>query len=272
MAILKDPARFAALCGRHGIPHPAVTRDPVTNRRAWLLKRDGGSGGSHIRAATAGWAPLGAYFQARVSGSAHALTFLADGRDIAVVGVTAQWSDPSPIRPFRYAGAVEQARHAPPLLPSATVAAIAQAVRAIVAETGLRGLASADILVDGEAWWLLEINPRPGATLDVLDRRDVPLLTAHIAASLGEILSPGEIPMDAAAAQICYATTHYAPVPSLDWPDHVRDRPRAGSSVARGAPLCTLVATGRDADAARETLRARADWLHARLEFEGTQR
>lgn len=269
VAVLKDAARFADLCRRLGIPHPATTRQPVADPAAWLLKRDGGTGGSHIRAATAGRAPPGAYFQARVGGSANALAFLADGRDLAVVGVTAQWSDPSPIRPFRYGGAVEQARDATPLLAPGIIAAVTQAARAIVADTGLRGLASADILVDGEDWWLTEINPRPGATLDVLDRRAVPLLAAHIGASLGEIILPGKIPMDAAAAQICYATTNYAPVPSLDWPDHVRDRPRAGSSVARGAPLCTLVATGKDAGAARAILRARAAQLVARLGSEG---
>ncbi len=272
MAALKNPMRFAALCGRLRIPHPAVTRDPVRDRRGWLLKRDGGSGGSHVRAATAGKAPPGAYFQQRVAGSAHALSFLADGRNLSVVGITAQWSDPSPIRPYRYGGAVEEARDAPPLLATSVVEAMTRAARAIVAETGLRGLASADILVEGESWWLTEINPRPGATLDVLDRRARPLLSAHIAASLGTLVTLDPPPMDAAAAQICYATTNYAPVPSLCWPEHVRDRPRAGSSVARGAPLCTIVATGRDADAARTTLRERAERLRARLDIEGTQR
>ena len=57
----------------------------------------------------------------------------------------------------------------------------------IVAATGLRGLASADLLVDGADWWLTEINPRPGATLDVLDRRGTPLLAAHIAAEQREM-------------------------------------------------------------------------------------
>ncbi|WP_375408015.1 ATP-grasp domain-containing protein [uncultured Methylobacterium sp.] len=272
VAQLKDPLGFADLCRRLGVPHPAVTREAITDRRAWLLKRDGGSGGSHIRRATAGRAPPGAYFQARVAGCAHALTFLADGRDLAVVGVTAQWSEPSPIRPFRYGGAVEQGRSGPPLLAPHIAAAVEKAARAIVAETGLRGLASADILVDGENWWLTEINPRPGATLDVLDRRAAPLLSAHIAASLGDLVNPGDVPMDAAAAQIWYATNNYAPVPPLDWPDHVRDRPRAGSSVARGAPLCTLVATGSDAEAARAILRARAERLRACLDYQGVHR
>ncbi len=267
VARLKDPLGFAALCARLGVPHPAVTREPVPDRAGWLLKRAGGSGGTHIRAATGGPAPPGAYFQARVAGRAHALAFLASGRGIAVVGITEQWSLPSPLRPFRYAGAVERARHEAPPLTARMVARITGAVERLVAETGLRGLASADCLVSGEDWWLTEINPRPGATLDVLDRRPTPLLAQHIAASLGRLPAVEAPPVDAAATEICYAATGYAPMPPIDWPAFVRDRPRSGSTVARDAPLCTLFATGPDSAATREMLRGRAAEVRTLLDL-----
>jgi predicted ATP-grasp superfamily ATP-dependent carboligase len=267
VAHLKDPFDFADLCARHEIPHPAVTRAPVSDRAGWLLKRDGGSGGTHIRAATAGPAPPGAYFQARVPGQPHALAFLADGRSLAVVGVTEQWCAPSPLRPFRYAGALARARAEEQPLPPRMVACIAAAVARLVAETGLRGLASADLLVSGEDWWLTEINPRPGATLDVLDRRPTPLLAQHIAASLGRLPAIEAVPVDAAATEICYAATGYAPMPPLDWPAFVRDRPRSGTTVARDAPLCTLFVTGSDSAATREMLRSRAAELRTRLDL-----
>ncbi|KQP06579.1 tetrahydromethanopterin C1 transfer protein [Methylobacterium sp. Leaf99] len=267
VARLKDPLGFAGLCARLGVPHPAVTRDPVPDWAGWLLKRAGGSGGTHIRAATVGPAPPGAYFQARVPGRAHALAFLADGKTIALVGLTEQWSAPSPLRPFRYAGAVARARHEPQALAPRMVGRIADAVERLVIETGLRGLASADILVSGEEWWLTEINPRPGATLDILDRRPTPLLAQHIAASLGRLPVVEAAPVDAAATEICYAATGYAPMPPIDWPAFVRDRPRSGSPVARDAPLCTLFATGPDSAATREMLRGRAAHLRTLLDL-----
>lgn len=263
---LKDPIGFCALCARLTIPHPPVTREPVPDRSAWLLKRDGGSGGGHIRAATVGRAPPGAYFQRRVPGSAHALAFLADGRDASVLGVTEQWSTPSPLRPYRFAGALERARHENPALPAAVLAQASAAVARLVAETGLRGLASADLLVQRDAWWLTEINPRPGATLDVLDRRAMPLLQAHIEASLGVLPGRAAVPMDAAATEICYAAAGYAPMPPIDWPDFVRDRPRSGAHVAGDAPLCTLFATGPDSAATRDLLRSRAAALQTLLD------
>lgn len=268
VAALKDPFGFAALCADLGIPHPAVTMGPVSDPRNWLLKRAGGSGGGHIRAATRGRVPAGAYLQARVPGRAFALNFLAGGGDIQVLALTEQWSAPTPARPFRYAGALARGRdEAPPLAP-ALVSAVTEAAARLVRATGLRGLASADVLADGGAWWLTEINPRPGATLDVLDRRAAPLLAAHVAASLGRLPAVGAPPRDAAASEICYAARAYGPVPAIDWPDHVRDRPRAGTTVARDAPLCTVLATGPDAEAARRDLTRRTAHLRARLSEE----
>ena len=271
IADLKDPAAFAALCARLDVPHPAISMDPPDEPSRWLLKRIGGSGGSHIRAATRSAPPRGHYLQARVPGRAYALNVLADGRTIRILAVTEQWCAPSPIRPFRYAGALVRAAAEPPALPSAIVAAIADAAARIVTATGLRGLASADVLVDGSDWWLMEINPRPGATLDILDRRAVPLLQAHIAACLGAMPELGAPPVGAAAAQICYADRELAPVPDHDWPDCVRDRPRPGSVVRRDAPLCTVLAEGADRAEALDLLESRTARLRAALAAQKTQ-
>lgn len=270
IASLKDPVAFAALCARLDVPHPAIATDPPDEPSRWLLKRVGGSGGGHIRAATRSPAPPDHYFQARVPGRAHALNVLADGRTIRILAVTEQWCAPSPIRPYRYAGALVRSATEPPALPEGLVAAIADAAARIVAAAGLRGLASADILVDGADWWLMEINPRPGATLDLLDRRPMPLLEAHIAACLGTMPDLGAPPVGAAAAQICYADRELAPVPDHVWPDCVRDRPRPGSVVRRDAPLCTVLAEGADRAEALDLLESRTARLRAALATQKT--
>ena len=246
IAALKDPSAFSALCAHVGVPHPAIMTDAPQEPADWLLKRAGGSGGNHIRAATRAPAPAGRYHQKRVPGRPYALNFLANGRTIHILAITEQWCAPSPIRPFRYAGALARGVDEAAPLPARLVDAMAAGTERIVAATGLRGIGSADVLVDGSDWWLTEINPRPGATLDILDRRAMPLLTAHIAACLGPMPDPGSQPADAAAAQICYADHELAPVPDHVWPDYVRDRPRPGSVVRRDAPLCTVLAEGAD--------------------------
>ncbi|WP_232629422.1 ATP-grasp domain-containing protein [Methylobacterium sp. Leaf118] len=266
VAALKEPFGFAALCARLAIPHPAVQAGPVAEPGAWLVKRAGGCGGSHIRASATGVVPAGHYLQARVPGRAFALNFLADGARIAVLALTEQWQAPAPTRPFRYAGALARGRDEPcPVAPS-VVAAASEATERLVHATGLTGLASADLLIDGATWWLLEINPRPGATLDVLDHRPTPLLIQHIEASLGRMPTIEAKPVDATGAEICYAARSCAAVPPLDWPDRVRDRPRAGSRIERDAPVCTVTASGPDAAAVRDGLRAGIERVRALLE------
>ncbi|GAB6846025.1 hypothetical protein JCM2811A_50270 [Methylorubrum rhodinum] len=235
-------------------------------RSAWLLKRAGGCGGSHIRLSATGAVPPGHYLQQKVTGRAFALNFLSDGSRIEPLALTEQWQAPSRLRPFRYGGALARGRDEPHPVASALREAITESVARIVRATGLTGLASADLLIDGENWWLLEINPRPGATLDVLDRRPTPLLLAHIEASLGRLPTLEPAPPDATGAEICYAARTYAALPPLDWPAHVHDRPRAGSRVGRDAPICTVTATGADAATVKRNLRARADALRARLD------
>lgn len=266
VSMLKEPFAFGALCERLAIPHPAITADPVAPRRAWLLKRVGGSGGSHIRAATTGAAPPGHYFQARMPGSAYALNVLTDGHDLEVLSLTEQWSAPNAIRPYRFAGAIARGQNEASAVDTSMLDAITDSVRRLVAATGLRGLASADLLIDGDAWWLLEINPRPGATLDALDRRETSLLLAHIEASLGRMPELGPPPGDAAGSEICYAARRYACMSPLSWPEFARDRPRPGSVVGCDAPLCTVTATGPDAATVREMLRERTRTIAALLD------
>ncbi|WP_063838479.1 ATP-grasp domain-containing protein [Methylobacterium variabile] len=261
VAALKDPVGFAALCGRLGIPHPEIALAPVPDPQAWLAKWRGASGGGHIRPATPGRLPAGAYLQRRVPGLPRSLNALADGRTVAVLAVTEQWAAPGPGRPFRYAGAA-----GPGTLPAAVQCGAERALAGLVATTGLRGLVSADLLVDGERWWLLEVNPRPGATLDVLDRGPAPLFSAHVAASSGRLPNTSALPQGAAASEILYAGPAIPAVPLLDWPDWAMDRPAAGSRVEAGAPVCTVLAGGPDARSARRAVALRAKALRARLE------
>ena len=298
VAALKNPATLAALCARLGIPHPEIRlpqdrsfqtlphpEAPASASLAsqdggargnsglgersddWLLKRAGGSGGSHIRPCRAGIVPPGHYAQVRAPGRAHALNILADGRDLAVLAVTEQWSAPSALRPFRFAGVIAPGRDEPSLLSENLRRSMTEAIARLVRATGLTGLASADILVDGSDWWLLEINPRPGASLDALDRRATPLLASHIEACLGSLPALDPAPSYAAGTEICYAAQHYACMGSVDWPDHAHDRPRVGTRVARDGPLCTVSAQGPDRRAVKETLRDRARAIGALTAF-----
>ena len=108
---------------------------------------------------------------------------------------------------------------------------------------------SADFLVSDGDYTLLEINPRPGATLDIFEPESN-LFDRHVAACLGNLSGP-DSHAGARAAAIVYATRNIRALSIREWPDWTADQQRFGSRVAAGAPLCTVVAAAHSSDAAR---------------------
>jgi uncharacterized protein len=252
VAAIKDPVAFARLCGDCGIAHPETSGSRPADAAGWLRKRRGGAGGSHIRPAD-DHDDLNAsvYFQRRVDGAPVSVSFLADGRRALVLGFSAQWSSPTPRQPFRYGGAVRLADLAPQVED-----ALARAVETIVAAVPLFGLNSADFLVNRQTFRLLEINPRPGATLDIFEPADGSLFALHVAACAGHLPDHAPALDGAAAAAIVYADRDIR-VPALDWPAWTADRPQAGTSVNAGEPFCTVHAHAATASEARRLVNRR---------------
>ena len=100
-------------------------------------------------------------------------------------------------------------------------------VERVARRFGLKGLGSADFLVNGEDAYLLEINPRPGATLDIFDSEAEPLLRIHLEAVLEQPASrrPLKLSRRPCAAAIVYATEPITVSQTMVWPDWSADRP-----------------------------------------------
>ena len=160
---VREPAVFFAALARHGLPHPETRLEPPADPRGWLRKCARGSGGWHIRAAdeARGLDPARApYHQRRIEGTPMSVVFAADGRAARRLGVQRLLVRPLGAHPFVYRGAV-----GPLALPAARLAALDGALQALAREFGLRGLCSLDFVDDGDQAWLLEVNPRPSASL-----------------------------------------------------------------------------------------------------------
>jgi predicted ATP-grasp superfamily ATP-dependent carboligase len=257
---LKRPSAFAALCASLDVPHPQIRRDPPRHPEGWLRKRAGGSGGAHVHPAEADRHARGDYYQRRVDGETISLSFLANGLDAAPLGFTRQWADPAPGSPFRYGGAV---RLRPSDVPDREAM---KAVARKFARHGLKGLNSADFLVSAERWWLLEINPRPGASFDVFSDRSGELLEAHVRACAGELPKQDFAFEGFRAAAVVYASRAVSAIPAIDWPEWSADRQPPGTTVAEGEPLCTALASGPTADAAVSLVAARGRRIRVLLE------
>src|SRR5216684_2450008 len=201
------------------------------------------------------------YYQRRVSGSPVSALVLGNGRTAIVLGFSAQWASPAEGRPFRYGGAVR-----PAMLPAELSAALTGAVERLASALPLIGLNSFDFLVEDDAFRLLEINPRPGATLDIFEPSEGSLLGLHVASCEGALPEQAPNLPGAAAACIVYADRDVGSVPVMDWPVWAADRQGVGSSVRTGDPFCTVLARAPTAAEAAELVNQRAAAVLAMLD------
>jgi predicted ATP-grasp superfamily ATP-dependent carboligase len=237
---VKSPEMFFAELDRLGIAHPlTVTKRPAKGG-AWLAKEQGGAGGSHIVPGRLAKRAANSYYQERVRGRAVSALFVGNGVDARVLGFSEQWTAPSPKSLWRYGGAVRPAR-----LTAAAARNMASAVMRVTRSFQIMGLASADFMVDEESALLLEINPRPGATLDIFDCGAKPLLRLHVAAVMHGRLPSKPLKFEGAmASAIVYAEHGGRAPPGAVWPDWVADRPKSSEWIDKNGPICTVWARG----------------------------
>ena len=268
---VKHPMLLAKLCRSCDIPYAATQLDAPDDGAGWLIKRIGGAGGTHIHDALEvltsprlrGEVELrkaAFYYQRRVAGEPISALVLGDGKAALLLGFSTQWSNPNSSSPFRYGGAVRPPPLAPELADELSVTA-----QRLTASIGLVGLNSFDFVVDGSNFHLLEINPRPGATIDIFEPTGrASLFALHVDACRGRLPDRAPLLDGAAASTIVYAPADIPQIPSFDWPDWSADRPIAGSFISAQSPLCTVLARAATVAQARELVEERARAILAR--------
>ncbi|HET6379192.1 MAG TPA: ATP-grasp domain-containing protein, partial [Methylocella sp.] len=259
---VKDPLQLLSLCAKLEIPHPEISLKRPRDCEGWLAKAAGGSGGTHVLpAASEHEAGENIYYQRMAKGVPASILFLADGQSAQTVGFSRQWAAPAPGEPFRFGGSLRPAE-----LSAQTEEALRQAAEAVAAACGLRGLNSIDFLVDGKDWTLIEINPRPGATLDIFHDPSGSLFHAHLEACRGRLpRQPFQFP-GAAAAAIVFARQDISSMPGMAWPAWAADRQKPQSRLRPHDPLCTVKAWATEPRRARALAEARVKAILGKLD------
>lgn len=250
VAQLKDPMRFFAMLDAFGLAHPETRLDPPADVSGWLVKRTGGAGGSHVKPARSRHRNRPQrYFQKFHGGRTLSALFAADGRHARVIGFNEQWTAGiAQCAPYCYGGAVSGIS-----LPEDVRARIATVLGRLVSATGLIGLNGLDFILDaGGEPHVLEINPRPTATIDLYDTAfPAGLLALHLRACRGE-LPDIQRPDGSRAHAIVYATDALRVRAGMNWPRWCTDIPENGSLIPAGAPICSVRAHAASSDRARE--------------------
>jgi predicted ATP-grasp superfamily ATP-dependent carboligase len=285
---VRSPADFAAVLDALGIAQPGFSAGRPADPRGWLVKDAHACGGWHVRPAEqAPAADLGAsagtrggeYFQRAVAGEAFSCLFLAAGDASRVMGFSRQIVRALGGRPYVYRGGV-----GPMALPSAAAEELDVTVLKLTRALGLVGLNGIDFVLDAAGRpWLLELNPRPTAAIQLFaDAFEGGLMRAHVDACEGRLprSAPGAFPTTRPATPGSAEATvrgfetvfarragqvHAADAAWLAGHAWCCDIPQPGTRHAWGDPLCTVRAQAGSVDAVLQQLSARRRAVSTRL-------
>jgi len=258
VAALRDAQRFFALLDELRLAHPAISLAAPADPRGWLAKRAGGCGGWHIRAAADAHTPTpDTYYQRFKPGVPMSALFLADGQRAQAVALNRLIVQRHGDRPHVYAGAIG------PIDDAALQRRVQHALDALVPAFALHGLASLDFIASHGVPWLLEINPRPSASM-LLHHDAWPdgLLHAHVQAVLGRLPAAApQHPSGVRGSRIVFASRRCridaSLLERLACSADCHDLPAAPAPFAEGEPVCSVSAEAGDAERVERVLARR---------------
>lgn len=253
--LIDMPRVLEALRREYSIATPETVSSCPVDRRGWLSKRSGATGGFHLRHANEReFTGSGRYFQKLLTGVSVSALYLADSNDVQNVGFFKHLQ-----RGPRYGhvGAVTW------LNPSQRIRnALQQAGEAVAQHLRPLGLFGLDFVQDSaDQLWLIDINLRPTSSLELRDDA-LALLEQHVAVCSAQSRLYSSQPQRQCAGQIVvFADAACTVGDNVTWPSGARDIPVSGSAIAAGQPLCTLSAAGTSESDVLEKLARHAGLL-----------
>ena len=144
---------------------------------------------------------------------------------------------------------------------------------AVTEAFGLVGVNGVDFVVRDGRPNVLEVNPRWCASMELAERAyGLSVFGAHAAACAERVLPAFDLRTATASAPVVGKAVVFARAAvrvgdTCAWlaDDEVRDVPRPGERIARGAPVCTVFATGVDGPACHAALVRKAEGVYDAL-------
>lgn len=260
--LYKNPVRFFKILRQAHLAYPETSFIPPACPDEWLMKFGGSEGGKGVHLPGKSKESGRRYYQRRIASPGYSALFLANGACARIIGFNQLDPLSSAQRPFLFRGARNGI-----LMNGDQRHQIASGLDYLVTKTGLKGLGSLDFVLDANARPLvLEINPRPSATLSLFDEvYDGGLVKAHLEACQGKSLPESQELVESRGFRVIIAEQDLTIPSGFNWPLWSTDHPHAGDTILRGQPLCTVHAGAADGEALEQLLCQRANQLSARL-------
>jgi predicted ATP-grasp superfamily ATP-dependent carboligase len=272
---VRDPFRLSQTLGEAGLRFPQLmpSGGSVQTDGSWLVKPRASSGGSGI-AVWRGQSLVarfssGHYFERYVPGQPHAALFFGDGHFAELIGVTRQFVGEPWLhaRPFAYCGSIG------PVTPSASVLdQLALLGRVLGRSFRLRGLFGVDFVLNEEQVWVVEVNPRYTASVEVLEMGLGQAFLSLVSRHLGGMQIPDSHTAAKLASKYVAKVVYFANKDAVfdldpaELDSAYADIPRIGTRLQSGQPVLTRFAVGDSVEECLDRLRVAAAWLDRRLQ------
>lgn len=242
------PRRWQQGLRRAGVSVPDLAvRPPAGGEMAWMLKPYQGAGGRGVRP----W-PVGetvstyrCFAQQRVEGRNASAVFAVGAGEANLLGVTEQWVG----QPWLHARGYGYCGSLGPLETGPAIQTQLEKLGGALVGMGLRGVVGVDLMLQENHAWVIEINPRWPASVEVLERAaGFSAWAWHRWACGGggrpESPAPAIPAGRTVAKAILFAPTELAfpeawPVDEMAW----ADVPAAGEKIPAGSPVLTCLAS-----------------------------
>lgn len=242
-------------------------------QKRWLWKSLKGGGGMGVQFWPGAPPPPPGILQEWLPGMVGSVAFVANGRQAVLLGITEQLVER---RAFGAAGFKYCGNLMPPRLQAAQLKAMLNELQALIAHLvitfGLWGVNGLDFIWHQERAWTLEVNPRPSASVELIDIvYGIRVFEIHVRSFTGQLpsfdLAQALLDNRAAGKAILYAPFDVSIDDTSNWPnDGVRDIPHSGEQIKQGHPVCTILTTGTGPSDCLRQLRSKASKIKQKFQ------
>jgi methenyltetrahydromethanopterin cyclohydrolase len=220
------------------IPYPETSFQRPELKDGWLVKPMQGEGGKGIKKIKGLMKKNeSCYWQRFIDGMPLSILFIANSTNFTVCGFHKQQVTSISNNEFIFSGIISYLE-----ISDEIKRQLNSWVSSLVKAFGLIGLNSVDFMLENNQCYVLEVNPRPSASMQLYSSE---LIDGHIKSCLNKLLDIKINLGEYSAYQIIFAETNLIIKKNIQWPKWTADIPQEGVLINTGMPICSIIARGK---------------------------